>query len=93
MTDEVELDLVAKSRRQGKVPVGNYFSNYGKQYNWRLELGTVEGKPVILVFETSNTNQQPAYFILLGINAKGLFFIKDFRYARYIMQSANWKLL
>ncbi len=93
LTEEVELDLVDKSRRQGRVPVGNYFSNYDKQNNWRLELGIVEGKHAILVFETSNSNKQPAYFILLSFNTSRLCFIKDFRYARYIMESAMCKLL
>lgn len=93
LTAEVRLDLVDKSRRSGNKDVGEYFSNYERLNDCYLAPGTIEGKPAILAFDRAKTNQTPIYFILLNYDDDGLNFIKDFRYARYVMDDADWELL
>jgi len=93
LTKEVRLDLVDKSKRLGQKEVGNYFSNYGRTDDWYMLPGTVEGRPAILAFDSPDTIQSPLYFILLDFDSSGLYFIKDFRYARYVMDDAKWELI
>ena len=51
ISDDVRLDLVSKSRLNGKAEVSRYFGNYAKVSDWRLVPGLVEGHPAILVFD------------------------------------------
>jgi len=91
LTEEVKLDLVDKSRRTGKQKVGNYFSNYRLQNDWYMEPGFIENQPAILAFAESNSNDAPLYFILLTYADNELKFIRDFRYARYVMDGVEWR--
>ena len=91
LQQEVKLDLIDKSRRTGKQKVGNYFGNYNLAHDWYMEVGKVEGKLAILAFDKKDSQSPPMYFILLEYQNKKLSFIKDFRYARYVMESANWQ--
>ena len=88
---EVKLDLIDKSRRTGKEKVGNYFGNYNLAHDWYMEVGRVENQLAILAFDKKDSQSPPMYFILLEYQNKKLSFIKDFRYARYVMESANWQ--
>ena len=51
ITDDVRLDLVSKTRLNGKAEVSRYFGNYSKVSDWHLVPGLVEGHPAILVFD------------------------------------------
>jgi RNA polymerase sigma-70 factor (ECF subfamily) len=86
LSTEVRLDLVARAQRHGKADVGNYFSNYSKFFNWRLTHGSIEGRDVILVFTDGESS--PSYFVLIEWRDQKIFKIRDFRYARYVLQSA-----
>jgi len=91
LQQEVKLDLIDKSRRTGKEKVGNYFGNYNLAHDWYMEVGRVENQLAILAFDKKDSQSPPMYFILLEYQNKKLSFIKDFRYARYVMESANWQ--
>ncbi|MBV1907751.1 MAG: RNA polymerase sigma factor [Kangiellaceae bacterium] len=93
LTAEVRLDLIDKNRRQGRKNVGDYFSNYNGLHDWYMAPGTIEGKPVVLAFDSPDTKQAPLYFILLNFEDNGLSLIRDFRYARYVMDDAEWALI
>ncbi|MEH6347396.1 MAG: RNA polymerase sigma factor [Bermanella sp.] len=88
---EVKLDLIDKSRRTGKEKVGNYFGNYNLTHDWYMEVGTIENQLAILAFDKKDSSLPPQYFILLEYQGQQLSFIKDFRYARYVMESAIWQ--
>jgi RNA polymerase sigma-70 factor (ECF subfamily) len=82
--DDCHLDLVSKSQRRGKA-VGMYFSNYEKQ-NVRLEVRTLEGRPVLAAFVDGNAT--PSYVMLLDIADGRVQSIRDFRYVPYILADA-----
>src|ERR1700732_547569 len=48
IADDVRLDLVNKTRMNGKAEVSRYFGNYSKIDDWHLVPGLVEGRPAVL---------------------------------------------
>lgn len=86
LSAEVKLDLVARAERRGKADVSNYFSNYSKLFDWRLVQGSIEGRDVVLVFDSDEAS--PSYFVVIEWRDLKIVKIRDFRYARYVMQSA-----
>ena len=59
IADDVRLDLVNKTRMNGKIEVSKYFGNYSKVTDWHLVPGLVEGHPAILVFDPSEPGSAP----------------------------------
>src|SRR5882672_10262882 len=88
LAEEVRLDLVARTRMSGKAEVGTYLHNYAQAKDWRLVAGQVEGRAAAIVC-TGDGPAQPMYFVLLGWRAREVIGIRDFRYARYVMESAT----
>lgn len=89
LADEVRLDLVNRSRVNGKTAVANYFGNYGRLANWRLVPGLADGRPAVLVLDTADPSGRPGYFILLDWVGDRLASIRDFRHAQYAAESAE----
>ena len=90
--EEVQLDLVNRSRRKGRLEVGNYFTNYSGIGGWELVPGWVERRPAVLVLDPEDSRRAPLYFILLEWDAGRISRIRDFRYARYITEGADLKV-
>lgn len=90
LADEVQLELVNRLRRKGRAEVGNYFSNYSRIGGWELVPGFVERRPAALVRDPANPGGAPLYFILLEWAAASVVSIRDFRYARYVTECAEW---
>jgi RNA polymerase sigma-70 factor (ECF subfamily) len=90
ISDDVRLDLVSKSRLNGKAEVSRYFGNYAKVSDWRLVPGLVEGHPAILVFDPNEADSKPKYFMLLGWSADKVATIRDFRHAPYVIDGAEY---
>ena len=88
LADEVRLDLVARSRLQGRKEVGGYFTNYEKIAGWRLVAGIVEGRPAALAYVPDGPPDAPAYFVLLDWADRRLVGIRDFYFARYALEGA-----
>jgi RNA polymerase sigma factor (sigma-70 family) len=88
LAEEVRLDLVTRSRRNGRQEVGGYFGNYEKFGGWYLVPAWLEGHEVVAVFP-SETEPLPAYFIELAFSEGRLASIKDFRYVPYIAADAR----
>ena len=63
LTDDVKLDLVNRSKWEGRDEIVPYFTGYAEETKWRFAFGAVEGRPAMLVFESSAT-EKPAYFVL-----------------------------
>jgi RNA polymerase sigma-70 factor (ECF subfamily) len=90
ISDDVRLELVNKTRLNGKVEVSRYFGNYSKVSDWHLVPGLVEGRPAILVFDPNEAGSRPKYFMLLDWSAGKIATIRDFRHARYVIDGAEY---
>jgi RNA polymerase sigma-70 factor (ECF subfamily) len=90
IADDVRLDLVNKTRMNGKAEVSRYFGNYSKVGDWHLVPGQVEGHPAILVFDPGQPGSGPKYFMLLQWSGDKVATIRDFRHARYIIDGAEY---
>jgi RNA polymerase sigma-70 factor, ECF subfamily len=90
IADDVKLDLVSKTRLNGKTEVSRYFTNYSKADDWHLVPGLVEGRPAILVFDPNAPHSRPKYFMLLDWSAGKVAGIRDFRHASYIIDGAEF---
>jgi RNA polymerase sigma-70 factor (ECF subfamily) len=89
LADEVRLDLVGRTQLKGATQIASrYFHNYAQADFWRLSLGLVEGRPAILGYDLRETASEPAYFILLTWEDGYVSNIRDYLYARYVMQDA-----
>jgi RNA polymerase sigma-70 factor (ECF subfamily) len=92
ISDDVRLDLVNKTRINGKAEVSRYFGNYSKVSDWHLVPGLVEGRPAILVFDPGEVSLAPKYFMLLQWSADKVATIRDFRHAPYIIDGAEYRM-
>jgi RNA polymerase sigma-70 factor (ECF subfamily) len=90
IADDVRLDLVNKTRMNGKADVSRYFGNYSKIHDWNLVPGLVEGHPAILVFDPNEPGSAPKYFMLLQWSADKVATIRDFRHAPYVIDGAEY---
>jgi RNA polymerase sigma-70 factor (ECF subfamily) len=90
IADDVRLDLVNKTRMNGKAEVSKYFGNYSKVSDWHLVPGLVEGRPAILVFDPNEPGSAPKYFMLLRWSADKVATIRDFRHAAYVIDGAEY---
>jgi RNA polymerase sigma-70 factor (ECF subfamily) len=92
IADDVRLELVNKTRLNGKAEVSRYFGNYSGISDWHLVPGWVEGHPAILVFDPNQQNSKPKYFMLLNWQADKIATIRDFRHAPYIIEGAEYRI-
>ncbi len=92
IADDVRLELVNKTRLNGKAEVSRYFGNYDKISDWHLVAGLVEGRPAILVFDPNAPGSGPKYFMLLDWSADKVATIRDFRHAPYVIEGAEYRL-
>jgi RNA polymerase sigma-70 factor (ECF subfamily) len=93
IADDVRLELVSKTRLNGKAEVSRYFGNYSNISNWHLVPGMLEGRPAILVFDPDDREAGPKYFMLLDWAAGKVATIRDFRHAPYVIERADYQLL
>jgi len=87
--NEVKLELVNRERRYGKPAVSGYVANYSLHDDWDLALGLVDGRPGIVVGTPGDDSGKVDYFILLQGADDRILDIRDFRYARYVMDSVD----
>jgi RNA polymerase sigma-70 factor (ECF subfamily) len=90
IADDVRLDLVNRTRMNGKAEVSKYFGNYSKVDDWHLVPGLVEGRPAILVFDPGAPSSEPKYFMLLQWDGDKVATIRDFRHASYVADGAEF---
>ena len=90
IADDVRLELVNKTRLNGKAEVSRYFGNYSQVSDWHLVPGSVEGRPAILVFDPNARGAPPKYFMLMNWSADKVATIRDFRHAPYVIESAEY---
>ena len=89
LADEVRLEVVSRTRLNGKSEVGKYFGNYSLAQDWQLVTGFVDRRPAALVRDPGDPSGLPTYFVLLEWAGDRLVSIRDFRHARYVAQGAE----
>jgi len=89
LADEVRLELVARTRMNGRSEVGTYLHNYAGTEDWHFVSGFVDGRPAAVARDPGDPAGKPSYFVLLEWGDDRLLTIRDFRYARYAMEGAD----
>jgi len=90
LAEEVQLELVNRLRLKGRDGVKPYFTRYAGEPKWRFALGAVEGRMAMLVFDRHGTTDKPSHFVLLAWQDGQLAGIRDFLFAPYVMEAADW---
>ncbi len=94
LASDARLELVGRVSAHGKQAVGNYYSNYERLQGWHVTLGTVDGRAALLGFDNDNPSSAPAdrpsFFILIEWSEGRIQSIRDFRYARYVTELAQF---
>lgn len=88
LADEVKVEVVSRSRLNGRDEVGRYFGNYSQTTDWHLVPGSVDRRPAVIVHDREPSGA-PLYFMLLDWLDGRLLGIRDFRYARYAVEDAE----
>lgn len=89
LAEDVRLDLVARLQLKGKPAVGNYFTQYARGQDWLFGLGAIDGVPAILVRDAEEPQGPPKYVVVLGWTGDEVAAIRDFRFARYVLDAAD----
>jgi RNA polymerase sigma-70 factor (ECF subfamily) len=89
LADDVRLELVNRLKWEGRDKIVPYFTRYAEETKWRFSFGAVEGRPAMLVFE-SGAMEKPAYFVLVDWRNDQISAIRDFLFAPYALESADW---
>jgi RNA polymerase sigma-70 factor (ECF subfamily) len=87
LADDVRLDLVNRTRLNGRKDVSIYFTRYSERFDWHIEAGIVEGRAALLVHKPLDPTV--AYVVMLEWQDDRITSIRDFHYATYVMQSLN----
>jgi RNA polymerase sigma-70 factor (ECF subfamily) len=88
LADDVRLSLVNHSEMVGATAVKGYFGNYGRHSDWRVCAGFVDQYPAVLFFGDTDA-ERPTHFALIDWHAENVVRIRDFRYARYVLDGAE----
>ena len=91
LADDVKLHQSTYPLRVGSADVGRFFTIYATFDGVRLVPAWVEGREVIAVFE-KDAGATPSYFMWLEWREGRISFIRDYRYARYILEDAKLML-
>ena len=67
----------------GAADVGQYFSNYERAGDWRLEPAWIDDDEVIAFFRPCDA-EKPSYFARIEWNANRVTSIRDYRHVAYI---------
>jgi RNA polymerase sigma factor (sigma-70 family) len=89
LADDVKLELVNRLKWEGRDRIVPYFTRYAEETKWRFSFGAVEGRPAMLVFD-SGAMEKPAYFVLVDWRNDQISAIRDFLFAPYALESADW---
>jgi RNA polymerase sigma-70 factor (ECF subfamily) len=87
---DVRLDLVNRLTLQGNEKTSLYFTRYAEATHWRYAFGAVDGRPAMLVYDARGPMQKPAHFALLDWRNGEIAAIRDFLFAPYVMEAADW---
>lgn len=87
--EDIQLEVVNRTRMRGKAQVSNYYGNYSRASDWSLSLGFVDGRPAILIRDPQAPEAGVRGFMLLEWLDDKVAQIRDFRYATYVLADAD----
>jgi RNA polymerase sigma-70 factor (ECF subfamily) len=90
LADDVRLDLVNRLHAEGRGEVGEYFHRYLLSSDWQCVPGFVDRRPAILMCDPHDLEGRPVYFVLLDWANDSVVSIRDFRFARYAIEGAEF---
>lgn len=90
LADDVKLDLVNRLQLEGRDKIVPYFARYAEVTQWQFALGAVEGRPAMLVFDSTGPMERPAHFVLIGWSQSQISEIRDFLFAPYVLEAVDW---
>jgi RNA polymerase sigma-70 factor (ECF subfamily) len=90
LADDVKLELVNRLQLEGRDKIVPYFTRYAEVTKWRFELGAVEGRPAMLVFDSTGPMERPAHFVLIDWSGNQIIEIRDFLFAPYVLEATDW---
>ena len=90
IADDVRLDLVNKTRMNGKAEVSRYFGNYSKIAIGIWCRGWWKDIPPSWCSIPTEPGAAPKYFMLLQWSADKVATIRDFRHAPYVIDGAEY---
>ena len=85
LADDVELDLVATLRKQGKREVGEYYSAYAAATRWANAAGIVAGMSAMIVYDREVRSRRPRIFSRSISMA-----IAWFRFMTFYLRGMRW---
>ncbi len=88
IAEDVQVDVVNRTRLRGKQEASTYFGNYDRMGDWALSLGFVEGQPAILI-RNPQAGDAVRGFVLIGWRGDEVVRIRDFRHAPYCVAEAD----
>jgi RNA polymerase sigma factor (sigma-70 family) len=91
LADDVKLNQSTYPLRVGRADVGMFFTIYAKFDGVWLAPAWLEGREVIAVFE-NHADPKPSYVMWLEWRDGRISFIRDYRYARYVVADAELAL-
>lgn len=91
LADEARVEVVNRTRMNGRDEAGRYFTNASRGDDWRLIPGQVEGRPATIVVDPNDPAETPMHFSVLQFEGGRLLQIRDFRYARYVLDGVDLK--
>lgn len=89
IAEDIQLEVVNRTRMRGKAEVSTYFGNYDRARDWALSLGFVDGRPAILIRDPQASDAAVRGFMLVEWLEDSVVRIRDFRYAPYCLADAD----
>jgi hypothetical protein len=87
LADDVRLRQSTYPLLEGAANVGMFFGQYARLEPIRLVPAWLEGRQVIAVFHEGSPD--PSYLMWLEWRDERITFIRDYRYVRYVAESAE----
>lgn len=88
IAEDIQLEVVNRTRLKGKKEASTYFGNYDRVSDWALALGFVDGQPAILI-RNPQADDAVRGFVLVEWRGDDIVRIRDFRYAPYCVAEAD----
>ncbi|RVC45648.1 RNA polymerase sigma factor, partial [Mesorhizobium sp. M4B.F.Ca.ET.088.02.2.1] len=89
IAEDIQLEVVNRTRLRGKKQASTYFGNYDRVSDWALSLGFVEDRPAILIRDPKAPDSAVRGFMLIEWRGEEVAGIRDFRYAPYCLADAD----
>jgi RNA polymerase sigma-70 factor (ECF subfamily) len=89
LADEAKVEVVNRTRMNGREEASRYYGNALSGDDWRVIAGQIEGRPAVITVDPNDPTATPVHFAVLHFEGGRLLEIRDFRYARYVNEVAE----